>query len=504
MQRLSPELVSQINPEKIAEILPQLSAYEKDLVLTAIEEFDRRDKEERIREFEPLHIEDDAHKGFKCNDQWGFLNSPAVERWVFGGNRSGKTEICCVDCVWFLMGIHPYRSIHQKPPVFVRMCGPSWTEGIYDVLHKKMKQLIPRNELIGGSWDKAYSASKDTLTFVNGSVLNFKSSEQEVNKFGGADLDAVYVDEHCSKMIYRENKMRLVDRNGYYVHSMTPELGAITWQRQHVLKAKSKRIIHRFFTTYGNKHLSLAGLEEVEAGLDEKTKQVKLFGKFIPLSGLVYPQFDENIHMLDFKPSEFPEWWPRCFVIDPHIKKEHAMTWAVLDPDEAILYFYRCAKMNGEPKDLKAYIRVRSMNENIVVWIGDKAQGGERIDNFGNQSILKQLSQGENKIPIVGTNLEANESFHAGVEDVRELLNIDMKTNKPNIFFRKGACDGISDEFYEYQFRPETKHDEISFREKVRDVFDDYLDCVRYTVVWAKNRLKGGNGNIKSNLTGKW
>ena len=31
-------------------------------------------------------------------------------RWVFGGNRSGKTECGAVECVYFARGIHPYRQ----------------------------------------------------------------------------------------------------------------------------------------------------------------------------------------------------------------------------------------------------------------------------------------------------------------------------------------------------------------------------------------------------------
>ena len=31
-------------------------------------------------------------------------------RWVFGGNRSGKTECGAVETVWLARGIHPYRK----------------------------------------------------------------------------------------------------------------------------------------------------------------------------------------------------------------------------------------------------------------------------------------------------------------------------------------------------------------------------------------------------------
>ncbi len=44
------------------------------------------------------------------NDQIGFFYCTARERWVFGGNRSGKTESAVVDCILFAAGEHPVRS----------------------------------------------------------------------------------------------------------------------------------------------------------------------------------------------------------------------------------------------------------------------------------------------------------------------------------------------------------------------------------------------------------
>ena len=57
----------------------------------AVEELRRRELEERIRTFAPTKVDDPNpnYPDLGCNDQWGFLNSPAKERWAFGGNRSG-------------------------------------------------------------------------------------------------------------------------------------------------------------------------------------------------------------------------------------------------------------------------------------------------------------------------------------------------------------------------------------------------------------------------------
>jgi len=46
----------------------------------------------------------------KHKKQMLFHKCKKRNRWVFGGNRSGKTECGAVECIWYLRGIHPYRK----------------------------------------------------------------------------------------------------------------------------------------------------------------------------------------------------------------------------------------------------------------------------------------------------------------------------------------------------------------------------------------------------------
>ena len=65
-------------------------------------ELAKRKREDKLAEYnggEKKHLKQLAfHKCKKRN------------RWVFGGNRSGKTECGAVDCVYMARGIHPYRE----------------------------------------------------------------------------------------------------------------------------------------------------------------------------------------------------------------------------------------------------------------------------------------------------------------------------------------------------------------------------------------------------------
>ena len=43
--------------------------------------------------------------------QVGFHTDDSKSRWVFGGNRTGKTECGAMEAVWWATGTHPYRNI---------------------------------------------------------------------------------------------------------------------------------------------------------------------------------------------------------------------------------------------------------------------------------------------------------------------------------------------------------------------------------------------------------
>ena len=50
----------------------------------------------------------------KHEKQLAFHRSSKRNRWVFGGNRSGKTECGAVECVYMARGIHPYRENRKE------------------------------------------------------------------------------------------------------------------------------------------------------------------------------------------------------------------------------------------------------------------------------------------------------------------------------------------------------------------------------------------------------
>ena len=466
------------------------------------------------------------------NDQIGFFYSPSRERWVFGGNRSGKTESAVVDCILFAAGEHPVRSASPSgrftagwppgvdapiqcggnvgsptdhldqnsnprfaPPVYIRYCAPTYEDSIRGVILKKFQQLVPRYLLRGGSWDKAWSEGSRVLYFANGSQVKFMTYKQwdaAPGSYGGDDCHAIYMDEHGIEAIYRENSMRLADYNGYLVGSMTPELGLV-WEEGHVMEPpEGLTVDHWFFSTERNPYLSQEGVAAVKASItDERLAAAKLEGRFVSLSGLVMPMWSRNVHVVaDF---EIPTHWPRVLSIDPHRRKPTALDWVAWS-DEGEAFVYRSLwGVEGHQKmtveDLKAFIRAKNAGENVVLMLADEAQGGTGKDIFGQESVIKMLRSDPNGLRIFGTNQSSEKKFEAGIYKFWEYL----KSGKFKVFqscdYGSGAvvdgfrCASLPWQMQHYQYKGLQKQDEETFREKVRGVDDDHIDNCRYILM---------------------
>lgn len=457
-----------------------------------IRERRRRRVEERLRYFKPTEP--------PGNDQKAFLHSPAKIRAVFGGNRSGKTEIGVADGLMVCLGIHPVRSQTIKPPAFLRYCAPKYEDGIKAVVLKKIFEMVPHYELPNCSRIDAWAEKSRTLSFANGSQIRFFSYEQDVNTYGGADIDGFYMDEHAAHKYFIENMARVVDRNGYGVLTMTPEAG-ITWEEEHIIEASENDldIDYWFFSTYDNPHLSQKGIKKLEDAIkDERLRDAKLRGRFVALSGLVLPQFDKAIHAIPDK--ALPDHWHRQFVIDPHHRKPSRMVWRAIDHD-GVSFTYREAEFHpadGGVPELAEFIRTKSAGDKISQWIIDEAMGGDGKNIFGEQTVAVQLRKAG--IPVVGTHLESDKAFSAGISKMRSKLLADPVTKKPTHFVFQ-SCTKTIKQYMTYRYKKETVADEETFREKVRNVDDDFVTCDRYGMMAEPTRRRGRS---KSNFGKDW
>ncbi|MDE7087654.1 MAG: terminase family protein, partial [Clostridia bacterium] len=167
----------------------------------------------------------------KHKKQLAFHKCKKRNRWVFGGNRSGKTECGAVEAIWMLRGIHPYRK--NRKDVF------GWAVSLSqqvqrDVAQSKILKYLPKSwiadiTMLSGRKDSPEGGVIDQIKIKNVfggiSTLGFKSCDQGREKFQGSSLDFVWLDEEPPKEIYEECLMRVMDKKGDIFGTMTPLKG---------------------------------------------------------------------------------------------------------------------------------------------------------------------------------------------------------------------------------------------------------------------------------------
>ena len=237
-----------------------------------------------------------------------FHKCPKKNRWVFGGNRSGKTECGAVEAVYMARGIHPYR--HNKDGVF------GWVVSLSQQVQRDVAQAKILS-YINPSWIEdvtMLSGKKDSLkygvidqlfiknVFGGISVIGFKSCDQGREKFQGSSLDFVWFDEEPPEDVYRECKMRVIDKRGDIFGTMTPLKGlTFIYEEIYLNKGESPDVWYEFMEWSDNPYLAKDEIETLTKTLSERELDARRFGRFSDESGLVYTEFDENKHVIEYK-----------------------------------------------------------------------------------------------------------------------------------------------------------------------------------------------------------
>ena len=254
--------------------------------------------------------------------QLAFHKCKKKNRWVFGGNRSGKTECGAVEAVYMARGVHPYRK--NKPNVF------GWVVSLSQQVQRDVAQskilyyLNPYwvEEIImsSGKKDSPGSGIIDQIKIKNVfggvSTIGFKSCDQGREKFQGSSLDFVWFDEEPPKDIYDECKMRVLDKCGDIFGTMTPLKGlTFIYDEIYLNSGNNPDVWCEFMEWADNPFLNKKEVKKLTASLSKDQLESRRYGRFRSNTGLVYTEFDENVHVIE--PFRVPTEWQDTLSIDP-------------------------------------------------------------------------------------------------------------------------------------------------------------------------------------------
>lgn len=223
---------------------------------------------------------------------------------VFAGNRYGKT---CVGAVKNLIDALDEEDVPEhlrkfkkwQPPFYCRVLAPDFTDYIDAVILPEIRKWCPPNALAGGSWDKAYSEGRRTLTFRNGSQFRFFSYKQDKGQLGGSSVHRVWFDEPPPQTHRNECLARLIQYDGDELFTMTP-LHGVSWLEMEVYKKRTEPHITVIKGSgLDNPVNSESAVMRIINQYPEEERQARLYGDFVHFAGRVLPEFNERDHVVD-------------------------------------------------------------------------------------------------------------------------------------------------------------------------------------------------------------
>jgi phage terminase large subunit-like protein len=435
--------------------------------------------------------------------QIDFHKSNLRNRWLFGGNRTGKTVGGGVEAVWFATGTHPYKNIQASSGWVVSLTN----EVQRDVAQKEILRWLPKRyikdvQVRAGRKDDPENAILDFILLTNGCKIGFKSCDQGREKFQGTSQGWIWFDEEPPKEIYDECKMRVIDTRGYIWGTMTP-LKGLTWVYNTVYMNDNNdpEVKYWLMEWADNPWLSPDEIAQLEATMTEDERESRQYGKFVALSGLIYKEFREDIHIID--PRDIPIQWYDKISIDPGYTNPLSCHFYACDGDGNV---YVIAEHYEAEKPVEYHSKKIYEIANRLKWKrNDFNKISAIIDSAANQKTLaaeKTVSQLflENGI----TCRDANKEVWTGIQRVKQYLQLrehpekeNWPKGKPKLFIFR-TCTNMIKEIKSYRWA-EPKEG-TNAKEEPKKTNDHAMDELRYYIMTRPEPHKEPEKPVRDDL----
>ena len=436
-----------------------------------------------------------------------FHIDPAKVKGLFGGNRAGKSEEGAEYVI---------SKCLSKPKQRWWAVAETFQDSV-NIQQRKVWDVTPKLEIKYGRYDEINGFTNRKLLFKNGSMIMFKSYDQARESFASDDIDGVWNDEEPPYDIYKEERMRLIDRNGEMIFTMT-SLKGITDLMQDLFEDHAviesqyaplvKKELPRVIEKNGMKFYMLWTTENPYVNQDRVAEEVKLmpqdeimsriYGLPINLSGRIYPSFNKDIHVISF--DDVPD-LNKCtlyHILDPHDRKPWAMIWVAIDKTGTsyVIDEYPNRNFNEmlyDDKTYEDYKKVIKEKEAALKSLGARNVYKRIIDpNFGNKTVqLAERQGGQSKttpkaeLKKRGFNfIDGIDSIPSGHLKVRECLHYEKKDGEiivqPKLLFADN-CENTIRHHQRYSHKDiTTPSGDVKDNAGIVEKFKDFPDLTRY------------------------
>lgn len=366
-------------------------------------------------------------------DAWG---NPRYKTFTFtGGRKTGKTTIGPgVIGPSMMFGYWPWdekKTPISNPPVKIRLIGQDWGVHIKSVLIPALKHWWPKNRAV--ITKKNNEGVEALWTDVKTkSTLEIMSNKSEIDVFEGWDGTVVIYDEPPKRDVRVSCAGGLAVTNGRELFTAT--LLKEAWIHRDIIKALGEdgRPDPRVFNVHGEIWdnlgfgMSQEGIENFASKMTPEEAQARLLGIPSYMSGLIYPQFDRQIHLK--KRFKIPLEYIIDIHIDTHPAKEQAVLFMATDPRN---YKYLCDEiwMHGDGTEIGEEI-IRYINRNSYRVENVKIDHSAKGDSNNTFTTYEKIEAVLNRHDLSLSTYKKDED--GGIKSARTLLK--GPNNEPSLF----------------------------------------------------------------------
>ena len=441
-----------------------------------------------------------------------FGEDTAKVKGIFGGNRSGKTEKGAENVL---------NKLISKPNQRWWACAESFQDSI-NVQQRKIWKLLPKRLIKYGKYSEVNGFTNRKLILTNGSILVFKSYDQEREAFQGDDIDGIWFDEEPPYDIYKESRMRLLDRNGEIIFTMTSLKGVtdliqdifedhdvLRSEYAPLVKKTLPRIVEkdgmRFYLlwTTENPYIDQTRTKDETKLMTRQEIESRIYGMPINLSGKIYMNFNKNVHVVGFEDVPFSN-VTLYHILDPHDRKPWAMKWVIVHktgkaycvdeyPDGR-----NFNEMTYDDKTYRDYAKeIKDKEETLRQIFGVSVRKRIIDPNYGNTTIKLAERQGNQSSTTPKKELRKHglhftdgiDALEAGHLKVREVLHYEEKDNEIVVqpkYFITDNCENSIRHISRYSRKDVLTSDgDVKDKVGVKEKYKDFNDLDRY--FWMSN-----------------
>lgn len=453
-----------------------------------------------------------------------FNSDPARNKMVFGGNRSGKTT----DLAAYII-----EKCRSKPKQRWWACADTVSDSI-EIQQRKIWEFLPRDEVSYAYFDEVNGFRNGKIVWKNKSYLHFKSYEAGAKAFDSDDIDGVWNDEEPPYAVYKEQRMRLIDRNGEMLISMTAvdgitELINEVFEDHEVIESQFAPLIgkdlpriaqkgnFRFYMlwTTENPHIDQNRLADEIKLLTPNEVMTRVYGIPQSMTGKIYSQFSRSLHVREL--DDIPLNGLSLFnVLDPHDRKPWAIGWYGVDATGTVytLDEYPNRNFNEMSFDDKTYNEyaalIKDKDDQMRRLTGTKRIKRIIDPNFGHKVVQLAERQGGQAKTTPSKEMakrkliyaDAIDSIEAGHLKVRDYLYHQEKDGEVVVqprFFIASHCQNHIRHLSRYSYKDiEGPNDDVKDKVGPQEKYKDFSDLVRYLCMANPRQHVGLPGKIES------